>query len=82
LTSPKSVISIVKGADILGSLSNGTDRISDLSNKLYISKSTTHRLLKIFVFSLFADILIASRGGRLLNDNSGNGSQKCANVSF
>lgn len=40
------VTSIAKGAAILRSLSNGIDRISDLSSKLQFSKSTTHRLLK------------------------------------
>jgi DNA-binding IclR family transcriptional regulator len=38
--------SIEKCASILRSLSNGTDRITNLSSKLQLSKSTTHRLLK------------------------------------
>jgi DNA-binding IclR family transcriptional regulator len=42
----RTVNSITKGADILRILSDGTDRISDLSNRLSLSKSTAHRLLK------------------------------------
>lgn len=38
--------SINKGADILRAISEGFDRISDLSNKLNMNKSTIHRLLK------------------------------------
>ena len=44
--SSKIINSITKGADILRILSEGFDRISDLSNRLNISKSTMHRLLK------------------------------------
>jgi len=44
--SSKTVNSIAKGADILRILSDGTDRISDLSERLSLSKSTAHRLLK------------------------------------
>ena len=44
--SSKTVNSITKGANILRILSEGTDRISDLSNRLSLSKSTAHRLLK------------------------------------
>lgn len=42
----KTVNSITKGADILKILSDGTDRISDLSDRLSLSKGTAHRLLK------------------------------------
>jgi DNA-binding IclR family transcriptional regulator len=42
----KIVNSITRGAEILRSLSHGIDRISDLSTKLRLSKSTIHRLLK------------------------------------
>ena len=38
--------SLLKGAEILKSLSRGVDRVSDLSEQLRLSKSTTHRLLK------------------------------------
>jgi DNA-binding IclR family transcriptional regulator len=44
--SSKTVNSITKGADILKILSDGTDRISDLSDRLSLSKGTAHRLLK------------------------------------
>lgn len=44
---PSTIVnSITKGADILRSLSEGIDRVSDISQKLRISKSTSHRLLK------------------------------------
>jgi IclR family KDG regulon transcriptional repressor len=46
MTSPKIVNSITKGANILKCLSDGIDRISDLSKELHLSKSTTHRFLK------------------------------------
>ena len=42
----KIVLSIHKSARILKSLSNGVDRLSDLSEALDLSKSTTHRLLR------------------------------------
>lgn len=42
----KTVLSILKAVRILKSLSNGVDRISDLSEALDLSKSTTHRLLR------------------------------------
>jgi len=44
--SSKTVNSIIKGANILRILSDGTDRISDLSDRLSLSKGTAHRLLK------------------------------------
>ena len=37
---------IVRGSDVLQCLSEGIDRIADISQKLNLSKSTTHRLLK------------------------------------
>lgn len=47
MSSPlKIVSSIIKSTAILKTLSNGIDRIIDLSTKLHLSKSTTHRLLK------------------------------------
>ena len=46
MASQKIVNSIKKAAEILKILSIGTDRITDLSNKLHVNKSTTHRLLK------------------------------------
>jgi DNA-binding IclR family transcriptional regulator len=48
---PKIVNSITKGADILRNLSEGIDRISDLSKNLKLSKSTAHRLLKTLEIS-------------------------------
>ena len=42
----KIIASITRGADILKTLSNGTDRVSDISTRLQLSKSTVHRLLK------------------------------------
>jgi len=47
----RTVNSILKGLDIFKSLSNGTDRISDLSKELHLSKSTVHRLLKTLEIS-------------------------------
>lgn len=38
--------SIKRGVDVLKSLANGTDRISDLCNELKMSKSTVYRLLE------------------------------------
>lgn len=46
MTAQKIVNSVAKSTDILRNLSEGLDRISDLSKKLRLSKSTTHRLLK------------------------------------
>ncbi len=46
MTNQKIVNSITKGVDILRNLSEGIDRISELSKKLHLSKSTAHRLLK------------------------------------
>ena len=48
---PKIVNSITKGADILRNLSDGIDRVSDLSNSLHLRKSTAHRLLKTLEIS-------------------------------
>ncbi len=45
--------SIARSAVILRILSNGIDRISDLSNELHLSKSTIHRLLKTLKTSEF-----------------------------
>jgi len=42
----KIIHSITKGADILISLSDGIDRISDLSDRLHLGKGTVHRSLK------------------------------------
>jgi DNA-binding IclR family transcriptional regulator len=42
----KKTNSVLKAIDILRILSEGLDRISELSNKLNISKATTHRILK------------------------------------
>jgi len=47
----KIVNSIAKGADILRNLSEGVDRISDLSKKLQLSKSIAHSLLKMLEVS-------------------------------
>ena len=38
--------SVTRGIDILKSLSEGTDRVTDLAKQHGLSKSTTHRLLK------------------------------------
>ena len=46
MTSTKIVNSITRGANILRSLSDGIDRVSDLSSKLDLKKSTVHRFLK------------------------------------
>jgi DNA-binding IclR family transcriptional regulator len=46
MTAVKIVNSITKGANILRSLSDGIDRVSDLSSKLDLKKSTVHRFLK------------------------------------
>ena len=45
LTPSQIFISIAKGAEILALLSGGTDRITDLSNKLRASKSIVNRFL-------------------------------------
>jgi len=42
---PKSINSIIKATDILKTLADEIDRISDLSNKLNLSKGTVHRFL-------------------------------------
>lgn len=46
LTSAKAKNSITRGIEILKSLAEGTDRVTDLATQLGLSKSTTHRLLK------------------------------------
>jgi DNA-binding IclR family transcriptional regulator len=46
MAEPKIVNSIIKGSEILKTLSDGTSRISDLSRRLGLGKGTTHRLLK------------------------------------
>ena len=51
MATSKIVNSITKGADILRNLSEGIDRISDLSKNLQLSKSTAHRLLKTLEIS-------------------------------
>ena len=43
---PKLINSIARGADVLKSLSGGLDRVSDISERVQLSKSTVHRLLK------------------------------------
>jgi len=43
---PKSVNAILRGAEILRCVSEGIDRISDISKSTRMSKSTVHRLLK------------------------------------
>ena len=43
---PGTVKSIARVAEVLISLSDGTNRITDISNKLNLSKGTVHRLLK------------------------------------
>jgi len=43
---PKSVNSIIRGAEILRCVSEGIDRISDISKRTLMSKSTVHRLLQ------------------------------------
>jgi DNA-binding IclR family transcriptional regulator len=47
----ETVNSVVKGAEILRSLSEGTERISDLCTKLHLRKGTAHRLLKTLQMS-------------------------------
>jgi DNA-binding IclR family transcriptional regulator len=42
----KTVNSIIKGVEVLKTLADGIDRISELSIKLQLNKSTVHRLLK------------------------------------
>jgi IclR family KDG regulon transcriptional repressor len=46
MSDSKSVNSILRGAEILRCVSEGIDRISDLSKSTRMSKSTVHRLLK------------------------------------
>ncbi len=46
MASPKTENSITKGINILKSLSEGTDRVTDLARQHGLSKSTTHRILK------------------------------------
>lgn len=46
MKSSRTVNSIIRGAEILKSLSDGIDRISSVSDKLHLSKATAHRLLK------------------------------------
>lgn len=46
MATSKIVNSITRAANILRSLSDGIDRVSDLSNGLYLRKSTVHRFLK------------------------------------
>jgi len=46
MTTSKIISAITRGADILRSLSDGIDRISDLSTRLQLRKSTVHRFLK------------------------------------
>jgi IclR family KDG regulon transcriptional repressor len=46
MPSERIVNSITRGADILRCLSEGMDRITDLSGRLRLSKSTIHRFLK------------------------------------
>ena len=43
---PKLINSIARGADVLKSLSGGVDRVSDISERVNLNKSTVHRLLK------------------------------------
>lgn len=47
------VNSIIRGINILKILSNGMDRISDISKELKLSKASVHRLLKTLEFSDF-----------------------------
>lgn len=54
MPNPKSVNSILRGAEILRCLSEGIDRISDISKRTLMSKSTVHRLLKSLIASGFA----------------------------
>lgn len=46
MTAQKIVNSVAKSTDILRSLYSGLERVSDLSDKLHLSKSTIHRFLK------------------------------------
>jgi len=46
MQSAKRENSITRGIDILKSLSEGTDRVTDLAKQHGLSKSTTHRILK------------------------------------
>ena len=46
MKSPRLINSISRGAEVLISMSNGLDRISDISKRIGLSKSTVHRLLK------------------------------------
>jgi DNA-binding IclR family transcriptional regulator len=47
----KIVNCIIKAVDILRNLSEGVDRISDITERLHLSKSTAHRLLKTLEMS-------------------------------
>jgi DNA-binding IclR family transcriptional regulator len=46
MKSPRLINSISRGAEVLISMSDGLDRISDISKRVGLSKSTVHRLLK------------------------------------
>lgn len=46
MAEPQIINAIVRGTNVLQCLSDGIDRIADISQKLQLSKSTTHRLLK------------------------------------
>lgn len=54
MANPKQVNSIMRGAEILRCMSEGIDRISDISKRTLMSKSTVHRLLKSMIKSGFA----------------------------
>ena len=47
----KTVNSVLRGAEILKCLSEGIDRITDISGKLQLAKGTVHRLLKTLEIS-------------------------------
>jgi len=46
IKSPRLINSISRGAEVLISMSDGLDRVSDISKRIGLSKSTVHRLLK------------------------------------
>lgn len=47
------VKSVIRASDVLKSLADGTEKLTDISNRLNLNKTTTYRLLKTLVTSGF-----------------------------
>ena len=54
MRSPEQKHTIIRGAEILKTLSKGYNRLEDIYPKVGLSKSTTQRLLKVLTLSGFA----------------------------